>query len=597
MGIIAGLIKSLTPFITITLQLTISFVVLIWFTLSIIYAIITIINFLLGQPLVGWILTGNINASSDWNTIVNTNAFSLASPIMIFLYVTLIFSTIMFVVYFIFSLTSVSSTSMALSGKIASIILILTAVVWIPFIYFLLVLGTSGLLYGMSQLFDIFALPGTQGILDSSNIESFLSSGRHNLLSLKSFLLNNDLKIIDLESVEVTKLISQLSSNDQTSVYLFLESWNSFISKNPVESIDLILDKLFSGNLESELDINAINALTSLQANFNQLTSYYGTFQTSISGSLINDWNSLFGWTSVTTPFFENIKNSFTVNFMSDGKESILPMATLSNYLITESGGIAGNDFAQNLVNILYRLALNDPNVIFVAGWTNNILTDGTSILTSIPYQIMTPFLNVSIYLHYNVRLLAIGTIANSLILPGIVGFAFILIKRTTYILLWPFFMMFKLSRGAEDEGELMKASGKEIFFKFLQIIFLSFFWNLIISLGLEIYSSFTNSSFFQEQVWIKDIASILLLAGILVSSGLLIKEFVQQIEAEKNPFEAGANQISRASSKGSNNASKIYSNSKNRSNSINRSVSRGLAGATTGKKKSAEGLASQIKG
>ena len=56
---------------------------------------------MLGQPFVGWLITGDINATNDLEILTKHGMFSLTSPIMMFLYVGMIISAFLFVIYFL----------------------------------------------------------------------------------------------------------------------------------------------------------------------------------------------------------------------------------------------------------------------------------------------------------------------------------------------------------------------------------------------------------------------------------------------------------------------------------------------------------------
>lgn len=555
MGIFGFIGAASAPFITITIQLSIAFVVLVWFSLSLIYALSEIINFLLGQPFVGWLITGNINATNDLDSLLNQNLFIFNSPILIFLYIAIIMSIFLFLIYFVYSLSPFSTNEFdsSIKPRIYGIVLIILSVVWIPFLYSILVIATSALIMGLNGLLGISQ---NNTINDVYNFSQLKTSLINNLNQLNEWLDGVDLNTVSTNSPEFEAFLDSLNSQEQSALLLFVDEWNvnwasGLINSSKIDEWIKVIDNINEENLLllNDEQIKTLNEIAQMSNSISNMSNYLSIFSNKINS--IYDFNSFFilGNSNIT---FDPNSEIFTFSLdrinSLDNPDKLTSMKDFCFLLLYNQNFVSIN-YSQNLVNMLYSIALGKDS-IFVPGWSTSI---GTSwnLFWMIPYETKTPFINVSVFLFYNIKMLAIGSIINGVVLIGILSFLMILISRIVYIAFWPVFILFKMAKSGEGNLEIAKSSINELFYKFVNILAFAFAWNLVCVLTISFHNVIDQITYFDTQIWIKDILNILMMAGIIYSSFEIIKNFLRTLEESRSPFVDGANQIKSAQNAG----------------------------------------------
>ncbi len=585
MGIISGVATLMLPFISATIAFCSAFIITIWFALTIIYAIIEIINLLLGQPLVGWLMTGNIASTNDIRNLFNNQMFSFTSPIIIFLYIGLAISLLMVVIYFIAQIFMNNKVdSFNFSSSFFSIGLIILSVVWIPFLYSLLVLTTATLMIGLTSLLNLAKV--NNSISNAFDVAVSREKLVTNLLSLKLLKEQGQFNFVDInDSVIQEWMNSHLSSNERVAFKTLIENWNVFLADNnlSIEQLDKWINDL------NTLDLNDLSKLTISQketlialGNFSQglylMNSTYDTiFNKILSINELKIFNSWFITSnSIDLETFRLNNNIFDLNNLDEN----LTIEQFAFYTVNNQI-IYSNKFNQNLVNILYSLALG-KNVVFVPGWSTNVVEQSWNLFWIIPMEMKMIGLNISAYLFYNIKAIAIGTIINSVLVTAIIAFALVLIKRFVYITFWPFQMFFILARSTgQGNFEQVKEGFNELFYKFISILVFGFLWNFLCLLVTSIFmglDSINPSELFGNETWIMDIFKLFIIIGIFIIGFPLIQEVIQKLSEEKSGASQGASEIIRAKREAENENRKIkdrgMQSARKASKSINRSMS-----------------------
>lgn len=559
MGILSLLGGLLTPLIQFTISMSMAFVVLIWFTLSLIYAITTIINFLLGQPFIGWLITGDINASNDLQFLFKNGLFSFNAPLMIFLYVGLGVSVFMFVMYFVVTIMPFNIKNTGnISNQLIGISIIILSIIWIPFLYSLLIIATSGLMVVLNSLLNI---NNSESLGSQINLFDLKNKSITQLNQIKYLKNQLEFKQIDIESEAIKNLINPWTQENKGYFFFFSELWNkNFSDANlSIERIDKWIDILNSINLDdlsslTKEQIEGLKDVYKISLDLNQMNEYYDQFS-----FLIHDLEK-----------FNNIFFTAKRDSQIDLKKFILKMELLDlrfldkNYklndfifILLNSKNIFANDFGQTLVNILYSLALGE-NSVFVPGWGNSGVSDSLNIIMQIPDSIKTPGINVSLNLFYNIKMLAIGGIINSILLSGFLVFALILLKRFLYIAFWPIMILFRAARSGSGDLGLIKEGVNQLFYKFLSIIIFALMWNFISVLTTGIFQGIDKMTDWKVDYWIIEVLKLFVIIGLIWGSFILIKEFLEIMEQDRLLANAGASEVASAKSKAENQASKI---------------------------------------
>ena len=559
MGILSLLGGLLTPLIQFTISMSMAFVVLIWFTLSLIYAITTIINFLLGQPFIGWLITGDINASNDLQFLFKNGLFSFNAPLMIFLYVGLGVSVFMFVMYFVVTIMPFNIKNTGnISNQLIGISIIILSIIWIPFLYSLLIIATSGLMVVLNSLLNI---NNSESLGSQINLFDLKNKSITQLNQIKYLKNQLEFKQIDIESEAIKNLINPWTQENKGYFFFFSELWNkNFSDANlSIQRIDKWIDILNSINLDdlsslTKEQIEGLKDVYKISLDLNQMNEYYDQFS-----FLIHDLEK-----------FNNIFFTAKGDSQIDLKKFILKMELLDlrfldkNYklndfifILLNSKNIFANDFGQTLVNILYSLALGE-NSVFVPGWGNSGVSDSLNIIMQIPNSIKTPGINVSLNLFYNIKMLAIGGIINSILLSGFLVFALILLKRFLYIAFWPIMILFRAARSGSGDLGLIKEGVNQLFYKFLSIIIFALMWNFISVLTTGIFQGIDKMTDWKVDYWIIEVLKLFVIIGLIWGSFILIKEFLEIMEQDRLLANAGASEVASAKSKAENQASKI---------------------------------------
>lgn len=559
MGILSLLGGLLTPLIQFTISMSMAFVVLIWFTLSLIYAITTIINFLLGQPFIGWLITGDINASNDLQFLFKNGLFSFNAPLMIFLYVGLGVSVFMFVMYFVVTIMPFNIKNTGnISNQLIGISIIILSIIWIPFLYSLLIIATSGLMVVLNSLLNI---NNSESLGSQINLFDLKNKTITQLNQIKYLKNQLEFKQIDIESEAIKNLINPWTQENKGYFFFFSELWNkNFSDANlSIQRIDKWIDILNSINLDdlsslTKEQIEGLKDVYKISLDLNQMNEYYDQFS-----FLIHDLEK-----------FNNIFFTAKGDSQIDLKKFILKMELLDlrfldkNYklndfifILLNSKNIFANDFGQTLVNILYSLALGE-NSVFVPGWGNSGVSDSLNIIMQIPNSIKTPGINVSLNLFYNIKMLAIGGIINSILLSGFLVFALILLKRFLYIAFWPIMILFRAARSGSGDLGLIKEGVNQLFYKFLSIIIFALMWNFISVLTTGIFQGIDKMTDWKVDYWIIEVLKLFVIIGLIWGSFILIKEFLEIMEQDRLLANAGASEVASAKSKAENQASKI---------------------------------------
>lgn len=549
----------ITPLIQFTISMSMAFVVLIWFTLSLIYAIITIINFLLGQPFIGWLITGDINSSNDLQFLFKNGLFSFNAPLMIFLYVGLGVSVFLFVIYFVFAIMPFNIKDTGnISNQLIGISIIILSLIWIPFLYSLLIIATSGLMVVLNSLLNI---NNSESLGSQINLFDLKNKTITQLNQIKYLKNQLEFKQIDIQSDAIKNLINPWTQENKSYFFFFSELWNKNFSDTnlSIERIDKWINILNSINLDdlsslTKEQIEGLKDIYKISLDLNQMNEYYDQFS-----FLINDLEK-----------FNNIFFTAKKGSEIDLKKFILKTELLDlrfldkNYklndfifILLNSKNIFINDFGQTLVNILYSLALG-KNSVFVPGWGNSGVGDSLNIIMQIPNSIKTPGINVSLNLFYNIKMLAIGGIINSILLSGFLVFALILLKRFLYIAFWPIMILFRAARSGSGDLGLIKDGVNQLFYKFLSIIIFALMWNFISVLTTGIFQGIDKMTNWKVDYWIIEVLKLFVIIGLIWGSFILIKEFLEIIEQDRLLANAGASEVASAKSKAENQASKI---------------------------------------
>ena len=564
-AIFNAIFSTIGPFISITVSLSIAFTVIIWFTLSMIYALSEIINFLLGQPLVGWLVTGDINTSNNLSILLQKGAFKFDAPLMIFIYTAMIMSLFIFIIYFFWSAGPFNSKARgSLTTRGIGILMILLTIVWLPTIYFVLVIATSGFLMMLSTL---LAMKKAQNFTEQINLMDLKNSVISNLEKFKDLKNKLGFNFIDLESQEIKDFINQTFDSSTTSIFsLFTNLWNDQMSDRflTIEKIDqwvILINNIKIDNLKELIltteQRNQLFELARFSNGLNQLNQYYESLKKFFYDDTVYDrFNNIF--LVIKNNSLPNLSN-FKIN------EQIFSLNTLNNdfkisnfaFLLTDKASVFNTSFSQSLVNILYSLALGEKSV-FVPGWES-----GWNIIGTIPSSIASPISNVTANLFYNVKMLAIGGIVNAVVLPSLMIFTFLLLKRFIYIAFWPLMILFRLAKTGMGDINLVKDGFNQLVNKFLSIIVIALMWNFITVITVLIFDGLQQLTFFKDngQGWINDILQLITVVGILAGSFTLIKEFIEIIEQDRFLAGAGAQEVSSAKGKA---ASQLQSGQKN---------------------------------
>ena len=544
-GFVSAAASLLMPFIMITIQLMIAFVILVWFSLSLIYAAIKIIDYLLGQPFVGWLITGDINASNDLEILTKHGMFSFSSPIMTFLYVGVIISLFLFIVYFLTSLLPFTNHDVG-SGKtrISGILMICLSFIWIPFLYSLLAIVTNGLMIGLLALLKI--KKNTTSSIDWNILKENTIS---NLSKLNELLTQLDFKYVDLDNEEVQAFLNQnFNSQNRLIFSRFVELWNdnfanekinSSIINNWINTLNSInLDKLNSLN---QSQINSISSLTDFSNVMYQMNSYLKDINLYIpNNDVLLKFNNLFLTSASIDLSTFNIKTEILSSneILTDKNISDICSYILFNRNYTDMA------FSQSLVNIIYSLILG-KEAVFNPGWDYSA-SSSFNIIGMIPIEITLIFQNITLHLSYIIKMLAIGGVVNSLLLPAIYVFALVLLRRFVYIAFWPIMILIAYSRN-QGENQVSKKYLNELFYKTINIVAFGILWNFISVLTISIFNALEEVNIFKDEIWIKDILSIFVIIGIIMCSFAIIKTFLSDMEQDRSVMAAGASEVNSA--------------------------------------------------
>lgn len=556
MGFLAAMFSS---FLTATIQMCISFVVLIWFTLSIIYAISEIINFLLGQPLIGWLLTGKISNVNDISFLFKHGMFNLTSPIMIFLYSAIVVSAFLFIFYFTWSLMPFNSSNIGeLSSRVIGIGLIILATIWIPFLYSLLIIATSGLMVGLNSLINF---NNSNNIMKTMNLPFLKSVLLKNLNQLKDLKMQMNFLYINTNSSEFKNYVEQSFNADTgAKVLMFAESWNQILSDSslPLSQLNSWIDIVSKLDFDkigkfNSAEIKTLELIGAMSQKLDQMKIYYNDIAKWISDpSDLKKFNDFFLSTKTENEFLGINLSDFSI------REKILNINILSDrynasnfsFVLVNSSNVFSNNFSQTIVNILYSIAIGEKDAVFVPGWSGSGTESSWKVISSIPIKMISLPLNITLFLFYNIKVLAVGGIINSFLLTGIIIFALILIRRFIFIAFWPLIILFKLAKSGLGDIYIVKESINQLFNKFISIIVFSLGWNLISLLTNSIFDAINNAEIFTENIWILDVLKLFLIIGIVWSSFLLIKEFLDSMEKNKTTVQSGASEAASAQSK-----------------------------------------------
>lgn len=535
-----------TPFINATIFLTTSFVTLIWFSLSLIFALIEIINFMLGQPLIGWLITGNFNATNNLTIITQQGMFSFVSPMMIFLYIALIISILLFIVYWIYSMFQQEMG--LISTRFIGLLIICLSIIWIPFLYSLLAIATSGLMLGLNSLMNLQKIAQISKDFDFSNLKI---NTINQLNQIKNLLNEVSFNKVDINNQNVQDFINQyLSPSNLSSFQNLINFWNQnleFLNEKQIEKWISILNSINSTedmNLFSADNKNELIKLASFSQNLKQMNSFYDDLpfwyeNNSTTPNLLLNLNSIFIINKNVSLNLNEIKLTDLIFI----KNSIGQNETINNlvFYILNNKNVLSNNFSQTIVNVLYSLSLG-KNTIFVPGW-DSLSTTGFNIFWLIPAEIKTPIANVTTHLFYNIKMLVVGTVINSILLPCLFILALTFLKRFLYIAFWPITTLILLARSGQGDKQF-SSSINEIFYKFINIVALGLLWNFITVLVTAIFGSLVKINYFGNNQWIFEIFQVFLIIGIIFLSIYLLKEFNESLESNRYLAKHGANEI-----------------------------------------------------
>lgn len=587
MGIISGIATLMLPFINVTIAFCAAFVVSIWFTLTIIYGIIEIINLLLGQPLVGWLITGDINATNDIRNLFSSNMFSFTSPIMMFLYVALAISLFMFLVYFIFQMFQFKTLdNFSVSSTILSFSLIILSVIWIPFLYSLLVLVSASLMIGITSLLSLAKINSSESY--NFDVNTLKNNLIENLQKLKSLKAQGRFLYVDLENPKIQEWTkNHLNAQEIVSFQTLVENWNNFLTDNnlPMNKFNNWIDTLNSINYHdfSQLTFDQKSVLAELGA-FSQCLNllnhcYDDIFHKILILEELREFN---GWfissSSINLEEFRLNIQVFDLNLL-DREFTIENFA----FYVLHNQVIYSNKFSQNLVNILYSLALG-KNSVFIPGWSDNVIEQSWNLFWIIPTEMKLLGLNFTAYLFYNLKVILIGSIINSILITSIIIFAFTLLRRFVYIAIWPIYALFLLANaGAKGDFSIVRSGINDLFYKFVNILVFGLLWNFICLLTTSIFAALDQidaKEFFGSEAWIMDIFKLFVVIGIIIDGFAIIGDIIQKLSEEKTSASSGASEIAKASSKASKDTSHIKNKAsqsvKRTSKSIGRRWERG---------------------
>ena len=595
MGIISGLATLMLPFISATIAFCSAFIITIWFSLTIIYGIIEIINLLLGQPLVGWLMTGNINATNDIRDLFNDNMFSFTSPMMLFLYVGLAISAFMFLIYFIYNAIPFGSAreTMSFSSGFLGFALIVLAICWMPFLYSLLVLVSCALMTGLNSLLSLAKINNSE--TSNFNVVAARDNVVSNLIKLKNLKEQGEFLYVDINKQEIQDWMkTHLQSNEIVSFNNLIESWNNFLSDQNL-SIDKI-DKWII--LLNDLDVNDFSNLTSEQkeiltelGSFSQsldlMNIYYNNILVKILDfdelEMFNKW-----FISSTSIDFKNFRLNQQI-FNLNNLENNVTIERFAFYIVN-NGIIYSNKFSQNIVNILYSLALG-KDMVFVPGWSDNVIGQSWDLFWMIPKEMKMVGMNITVYLFYNIKVIAIGTIINSVLITSMITFSLVLLRRFVYIAFWPIYMLFCLSRAGQGDLSFARDGISELFHKFISILIFGLLWNFICLLTTSIFAAIDQikpSDLFGSETWIMDLFKLFVVIGIIICGFSLINDFLQKLAEEKSPANAGAAEASKAASSAGSQTSKIKNKATNSASKAAKSVGKKTSQAWNGAGKNA---------
>lgn len=555
-GIISGTMSALAtlfvPFLKITIQLCVAFVILIWFSLSLIYAATKIIDFLLGQPFVGWLITGNINAPNDMSILTQQGMFSLTAPIMQFLYVGMIVSAFLFIVYFIYTLLPISWDKGIgpLWTRAKGIIGISLAFIWIPFTYSILVITTNGLMIGLYAFLNVDRSKNNF-VNDYNNLKSKAIT---NLNLLRDTLLVMEVKKVDPNAGEFESYLNTLSSERQFALLQFTDAWNNNFANSLItpQKIDLWIQTvgMLDFNNLSKVTLEqkeALNSLSSASNKMVQMLSYYSIWVRH-SHNEISIFNSFFFTPNSISAHPIDLNNFlFDDNFLIYNQIGDGVFLNTFARFVNFNGSFTDTNFSQSLVNILYSMAIG-RNEVFIAGWDYS-MSNSFSIAGMIPWEMKITFVNLT-YLSYNIKVLAIGSIINSIMLPAIFIFTLTLLKRFVYIAFWPIMILIAFARNAQGENKFVRYYINELFYKTINIIGFALMWNFVAVISIAIYNAINKSNVFSNELWIKDVLNVFVVIGIVVASFMVIKTFLSAMEEDRSSLTAGASEVAAAKNK-----------------------------------------------
>lgn len=576
-GFISAAASLMMPFITITIQLMIAFVILVWFTLSLIYAAVKIIDYMLGQPFVGWLITGDINATNDLEILTKNGMFSFTSPIMMFLYVGMIISAFLFVIYFLSSLLPFTNHDVgSIKTRVWGILMICLSFIWIPFLYSLLAIVTNGLMIGLFSLLKV--KKNTTSTINWNNLKENTIT---NLSKLNTLLTQLDFKYVDLDSEEVQNFINKnFNSQNKLIFSKFVQLWNeNFANKKISDSIiNNWIDTINSINLN---DLNSLNteqikhivSLKEFSDVMYQMNLYIKDINSYIpSNDVLLEFNQFFLTSSSIDLSTFNIRTEILdLNNIKSNKN----IGDICSYILFNKN-YSDISFSQSLVDIIYSLILG-KEATFNAGWDYSLDTS-FNIIWMIPAEIKMIFLNISIHLAYVIKMLVIGGVVNSLLLPAIYIFALVLLKRFVYIAFWPIMILIGYARN-QGENQISKKYLNELFYKTINIIAFALLWNFISVLTTSIFEALNKTNIFENELWIKEIFFVFVVIGIVMCSFVIIKTFLSDMEKDRSIIASGASEINSAKrriekeTKGTTNKSKGSFNKANKNFQNNKTV------------------------
>lgn len=538
-----------------TAPIVIAFIILIWFTLSIIYAITQIINLLLGQPLIGWFITGNINSTNSLNLIFQNGVFNLTGPLAIFIYIGLGTAVFLWLPYFIFSVMPFNFNNLGtIRSRWIGMSLILTSIVWMPVLYFLFILISGGLLMAFNSFFNIRSSQTAINSLDLALLKNNLMENLSKLKNIKNNLIFNQ---VNINSEEFTNFVNSTFNISTSTIFIsFVDYWNESVSDKflSINVIDNWISTINSINL-SQLDKisldqkEVLNQLLKFSNNLNSLSGQFEAFSKSlINSSDVANMNKL----------LFTLKENSTINLETFNlKTEFLDLNNLTPnhqidefaYSILNNNNFFTNDFSQRLVDILYSLILS-RDTRFTPGWGNGDVKTAFDLFWLIPNEFKIPVANMTAFLFYNIKSLAIGGLVNSILLPALLVFSFLLLKRFAILAYWPIVMLISLAKTGQGSLDNSLDSIKQFFYKFISIIIFAVLWNLITFLIVALFDVINKANIFENQTWIFEVFKVFILIGILIGSFAIVKELLEKLEQDRSLINTGAEEIAAGKAK-----------------------------------------------